>query len=187
MRNLFIAVAGFLIGGGLMAALAFAVPQPTSGSVPAAAPAVAANLAGRPAMGMAKMRVTAMAASSPAAAAATRSLTIQHVMRGCHVWSNGMTSASMMRFTLKPNGRLMILNHDVDVHQLMELAGPAQLRVGGPMLMNHGTVVSFPMKGVYTLRTRTVEMPTGTGMNGTGMQAKTIGPDNTLRLVIRVV
>jgi hypothetical protein len=91
-----------------------------------------------------------------------------------------------MRLTLKQGGKLAILDQDVDAHQLVQLSGPARLRVGGPMLMNHGTVVSFARKGLYRLRTRTVEMPGGTGMNGTGMKVKTIGPDNTLRLVVTV-
>ena len=87
----------------------------------------------------------------------------------------------MMRLTLAAGGRLSILDQDLDAHKLMQVSGPARLRLGGPMMMNHGTIVSFPKKGVYRLRTKTVEMP-----GGMTIEAETIGPDNTLRLVVTV-
>ncbi|HZC30346.1 MAG TPA: hypothetical protein VE261_02440 [Gaiellaceae bacterium] len=183
MRNLLIATIGFLAGAGLIVALVLALPQPSSLTVRAAAATAVTPRTSQPATGMAG---STMAASLPAAATSTSRLTIQHVLKGCHVWSNGMTTATTMRLTLKQGGKLAILDQDVDAHQLVQLSGPARLRVGGPMLMNHGTVVSFARKGLYRLRTRTVEMPGGTGMNGTGMKVKTIGPDNTLRLVVTV-
>ena len=46
--------------------------------------------------------------------------------------------------------------------------------------VNRGMTLSFMKKGVYRLGTRTVEMP------GLGMDVKTIGPDNHLRLVVTV-
>jgi hypothetical protein len=62
---------------------------------------------------------------------------------------------------------------------MLQFAGPAQMRMGGPMMMNHGVMLSFAKKGVYRLGTKTVEMEGG-------MEAKTIGPDNKLRLLITV-
>jgi hypothetical protein len=107
-------------------------------------------------------------------------LTIQHVQKGCHVWSNGQTTATMMRLHLKPGQKLSILDMDVDAHQMMEFAGPMHLRMGGPMMMNHDMTISFAKKGVYRLGTKTVEMPGGS------MNIKTVGPDNKLRLVVTV-
>src|SRR5262249_51962147 len=111
---------------------------------------------------------------------ATQKLTIQHVQRGCHVWSNGRTMGAMMRLHLKPGQKLSILDNDVDAHQMMELGGPMQMRTGGPMMTSHGMTLTFMKKGVYRFATKTVEMPGG------GMDVKTIGPDNHLRLVVTV-
>jgi hypothetical protein len=41
-------------------------------------------------------------------------------------------------------------------------------------------LITFMKKGVYRLGTKTVEMPGG------GMDVKTVGPDNHLRLVVTV-
>ena len=62
---------------------------------------------------------------------------------------------------------------------MMQFAGPARMRMGGPMMMNGGMTLSFSKKGVYRLGTKTVEMPGA-------MDVKTIGPDNNLRLVVTV-
>ena len=113
-------------------------------------------------------------------ALATRKLTIQHVQKGCHAWFDGKTTGPMMRLNLKPGQKLSILDQDVDAHKMMQLSGPMHLRMGGPMMMNRGITLAFTKKGVYRLGTKTVEMPGG------GMDVKTIGPDNELRLVVTV-
>ena len=171
MRNLLIMIAGFLAGGALVGGLAF-LPQndtATSAALPAAATVHASG-------GMAMSGSTMMASNS----LATQKLTIQHVQRGCHVWSTGKTTGAMMRLHLRPGQKLSIMDNDVDPHQMMELAGPMRLHMGGPMMMNRGMTLSFMRKGVYRLGTRTVEMPGG------GMDVKTIGPDNHLRLLVTV-
>jgi hypothetical protein len=173
MRNLLIAITGFLAGGALVVGLLFALPKTTTVTVEQAAPQTAAMP--RMSGGM-SMAGSTMASNS----LATRKLTIQHVQKGCHVWSDGQTTAAMMRLHLKPGQKLSILDNDVDAHQMMELAGPMHLRMGGPMMMNHGMTLAFATKGVYRLGTKTVEMPGG------GMEVKTVGPDNNLRLVVTV-
>ncbi len=174
MRNLLIALTGFFVGGGLVVGLALALPQTTT----VAAKQAATQSAAMPQMsgGMSGMSSSTMASAS----LATRKLTIQHVQKGCHVWSDGQTTGAMMRLHLKPGQKLSILDQDVDAHQMMELAGPLHLRMGGPMLMNHGMTLAFMKKGVYRLGTKTVEM------NGGGMDVKTVGPDNHLRLMVTV-
>jgi hypothetical protein len=112
-------------------------------------------------------------------------LTIEHVLHGCHIWSNGTTTATMMRLHLKVGQRLAILDQDVDPHQMMQFSGPARLHLGGPMMplmTKHALMISFPSKGVYRLGTRTVHMPAGMP----SMDVKTIGPDNNLRLLVTV-
>ena len=163
MRNLLLTLTGFIVGAGLIAAVAFALPRQTTVT------ATGMPIAG--AMGGGMMGATA--------APATAKLSIQHVQKGCHVWSNGKTTAAMMRLHLEVGQKLSILDMDVDAHQMMQFAGPARLRMGGPMMMNRNMTLSFSKKGVYRLGTKTVEMPGA-------MQVKTIGPDNKLRLVVTV-
>ena len=161
MRYLLISLAGFLVGAALIAAVAFAAPNHLSGSS-------GMPMAGTDRGGM-------MSTAAPAAA----KLTIQHVQKGCHVWSNGATAAAMMRLHLKVGQKLSIIDVDVDAHQMMEFAGPARLHMGGPMMMSHSRTISFTARGLYRIGTKTVEMPGS-------MDAKTVGPDNNLRLVVTV-
>ncbi len=173
MRNLLIALTGFLVGTGSVIGLALAL-QPTSATANQATPQRVAmpQMSG----GMSVMSSGTMASAS----LATQKLTIQHTQKGCHVWSDGQKTGTMMQLHLKPGQKLSILDQDVDAHQLMEFAGPMHVRMGGPMMMNRGMTLAFAKKGVYRLGTKTVEMKDG------GMEVKTVGPDNNLRLVVTV-
>jgi hypothetical protein len=174
MRVFLIALTTFLVGAsvaaGAAAGLYFAVRTPSTSDQVAAKAAATPHMSGAMSMSGGRM----MGSNS----LATQKLTIQHVQRGCHVWSNGKTTGAMMRLQLRPGQRLSIMDNDLDPHQMMELTGPMHVRMGGPMMMNHGMTLSFTKKGVYRLGTKTVEMPGG------GMDVKTIGPDNHLRLVV---
>ncbi len=172
MRNLVIATTGFLVGGAVMLAVAFAAPDRTA--------AIAQK---SPAQGQTPMSGTMSGMGSgemSSASLASVKLTIQHVQRGCHVWAHGTMTGAMMRLHLRVGQRLSVLDQDVDSHQMLEFAGPMRLHMGRPMMMNHGTTIAFDKKGVYRLGTKTVEMAGG------GMDVKTIGPDNKLRLVVTV-
>ncbi len=171
MRNLLIALTGFLVGTGLVVGLVLALPQ-TSG--------VTAKQAGAQRAAMQMSGGTMSSGTMASASLATQKLTIQHVQKGCHVWSDGQTTGAMMRLHLKPGQKLSILDQDVDAHQMMELAGPMHLRMGGPMMTSDGMSLAFMKKGVYRLGTKTVEM------KGGGMDVKTVGPDNNLRLLVTV-
>lgn len=175
MRNLLVATVGFLIGSAAVVAVAVALPTGGTAGSSTRAPMTQAMSGG---MGSGMMGA---AAANTAAKAQLVSLTIQHVQRGCHVWSNGKTTAATMRLHMKVGEKLSIRDMDVDAHQMMEFSGPMHLQMGGPMMMSRSMTLSFPKKGVYRLGTKTVEMPGG------GMEVKTIGPDNKLRLVVTVV
>jgi hypothetical protein len=125
--------------------------------------------------------VAALAAgtSSAAVTSTNAKLTIQHVVRGCHVWSDGTHRAASMSLTLKRGSTLTIVDMDIDPHKLVQLGGPS-LRLRGHMMMGGIDKVVFRKVGLYSFTTRTVEM-------GPMMDAKTIGPDNKLRLSVRVV
>jgi len=173
MRNLLIALAGFAVGGAAVVGLVVALPEATSAGIKQATPKTAV-------MPQMNGGVSSMGASMMSAASLpTRKLMIQHVQKGCHVWSDGKTTATMMRLHLKLGQKLSIMDMDVDAHQMLEFSGPMHLMTGGPMMMNHGWTLTFPKKGVYRLGTKTVEMPGGRAV-------KTIGPDNNLRLAVTV-
>ncbi len=170
MRNLLIATGGLVFGIVLMVALLVALPATTNVTVRSAGP-----------QGLHMPHMAGGMSMVARAVPRTRRLMIQHVLKGCHVWSNGKRTGSAMRLTLKPGGNLSILDQDVDAHQLVQVAGPTRLHIGGPMMVNRGMSVSFRKAGIYRFRTKVVEMP------GMTMEAKTLGPDHTLRLAVKVL
>jgi plastocyanin len=171
MRSLLYALVGFLAGGALIVAISF-VPQHIG---------VATAAVSKPTQ-QAQMPMGGGSMMGSRTTPASRTLMIQHVRRGCHIWSNGTTRSPTMRMTVRAGATLRIRNQDLDAHRLMLMSGPTRLHMGGPMMMNHSVALSFPRKGVYSLRTKTVEMP-----GGMEIEAETIGPDNTLRLIVTVV
>jgi plastocyanin len=118
------------------------------------------------------------AALAGGAAAKNPQLWIVHVQKGCHVWSNGTQQAATMQLALRRGTTLTIVNQDIDMHQLVQLAGP-RLAVAGKVLMMHPVLIRFTKAGVYRFTTKPREMA---GMP----DAKTTGPDNILRLTVRV-
>lgn len=164
IRNLLAAFTGLIVAAGIVTAVALAVPRH-----------VTVTTSGMP---MAGAMATGMMSGTTATPAAAK-LTIQHVQKGCHVWSNGKSTAAMMRLHLKKGQRLTIYDMDVDAHQMMQFGGPARVHMGGPMMMSKSMTLSFPKAGVYRLGTKTVETPGA-------MEVKTTGTDNSLRLLVTV-
>ena len=164
MRNFLAALGGALLGAAVVVAVAVAVPSPASQATGATGMPMGASMGSMTEAG---------------SAAVTRRLTIVHVQRGCHLWSNGKTTAATMRLHLMRGDHLSIMDMDVDAHQLMQSSGPAHMSMGGPMMMNHGRTLTFQKTGVYRFVTKTVEVPGA-------MEVETIGPDNTLRVVVTV-
>lgn len=183
MRNLLIGFGGFLVGTAMMVGVIVATSQTTTVSVAkTSSPASSVNRT----MGSAPMTSSAgragmmMASASQPSRPQARALTIQHVLHGFHVWSGGGLTGSLMRMHLRVGQELMIKDMDVDAHRMLEFSGPMHLHLGGPMMGGRHMTLVFPKKGVYRLGTKTVEMP------GVGMDVKTIGPDNHLRMVVTV-
>ena len=170
MRYLVIATTGFVVGAGLIVGLLLGLSQIDT------SPAAQKQASAMPMSAGMNMTAGSMSTS----ALATEKLTIQHVQKGCHVWSDGGMKAATMRLHMKVGQKLAITDADVDAHQMMELAGPMRMQMGGPMMNGHGMTLSFTKKGVYRLGTKTVEM------GDEGMDVKTVGPDNNLRLIVTV-
>jgi hypothetical protein len=108
----------------------------------------------------------------------TAELTIVHIVNGCHNWTDSKTIAEKADVTLQRGGRLTILNQDVDIHKLVQLAGP-RIATGKAMAMNATAKLRFAKSGLYRFKTVTSEM---TGMP----DMKTIGPDYRLLLFVHV-
>ena len=104
-------------------------------------------------------------------------VTIVHVQKGCHVWSRGSASAPGLRVVLKRGQRLTFVNHDLDAHRFVRVAGP-KIALGKTMQMNCRVTLTFRKKGLYKLRTKRIDVP------GTP-EFKTTGPDNVL--VVHVI
>jgi hypothetical protein len=131
MRNLAIGIAGFLAGAVVILSVALALPQHTSVTVKTVSPQAAVPIrmmSGARGMMNGSGNGMMMASAVTAAAPTVRKLTIQHVQRGCHVWSNGTTTGPMMRLHMRPGQRLAILDEDVDPHQLLQV--PARCTCG---------------------------------------------------------
>lgn len=105
-------------------------------------------------------------------------LWILHVQNGGHVWSDGKRKAATMTLTLQRGQTLAVANRDEAAHQLVQLAGP-KLALGGPVMVNHRALVRFEKPGLYRFRTKAIELPAMPDVH-------TVGPDNVLRLTVRV-
>lgn len=68
-------------------------------------------------------------------ARSTADLTIVHIVRGCHNWTDGSRLADRAEVAIHRSGRLTILNQDVDLHRVVELSGP-RIATGSKMKMN---------------------------------------------------
>jgi plastocyanin len=118
--------------------------------------------------------------TTPTTATATAAdLTIIHVQKGCHVFSNGSTQMPVMRLTLKTGQGLRIMNQDVDMHRLMEVAGAAQMMLGHAMKQGQAQTLTCTKPGVYKFTTKVSPMA---GMP----DVATTGSDNNLRLMVTV-
>lgn len=152
MGKLLILLAGFVVGAAVLAGTVVALDETR-----APAPRFAA-VAG--------------------AAGGTTRLVIQHVQRGCHVWTAGGRRSATMRLDLRRGARLLLVDQDIDPQGMVQLAGP-RLAFGNHMMVGRGQTLVFTKPGLYRFRNRVVEM-------GPMLKVKTLGPDNVLRLTVAV-
>ena len=121
----------------------------------------------------------AMALKNPLVVKGSARLTIVHVQKGCHVWSNSRgAQAAGVKVFIKRGQRLAVLNQDLDTHKLVRLAGP-KIALGKALSMNDRVTLTFRQPGVYKLHTKKVETP---GMP----EVTTSGPDHILAILVVV-
>jgi len=122
------------------------------------------------------LSVVPMAIASPAVR-----LTIVHFVRGCHVWGtvDGQPLGPSHTISLRRGAGLQIRVNCPMGFDFSQQAGPA-LALGDPRSAP-GTVrtIVFAKAGLYRLQAVNVETSTQQGL-------QTLGPDNTLRLTVRV-
>jgi hypothetical protein len=137
----------------------------------------------------------ALTVSTPAAGEATQALVIHHQLRGCHAWSlNEGPNRVSQAVSIRSGASITVTNDDLMPHKLIETSGRAvvytRITIGAPMgakkvfppamLARIGATskITFTKVGVYRFTTKA----------GDDLMAPvaTIGPDNVLRLTVRV-
>lgn len=124
-----------------------------------------------------------LASPSPglAASGAPRiAISIIHVLRGCHDWTIGSKDvgpATTVR--TKPGARIVLRVSCTMDFEVTQTAGP-KLALGGTRFYAGSTrTLVFRKAGVYRLVARSVQTSEEMGL-------QTLGPDNVLRLTVRV-
>ncbi len=123
----------------------------------------------------------AAAGASSAAGGSSVGVTIRHALHGCHAWAvAGHAFAPSQSVKVAPGTSLVFTNTDVMPHTLVQLAGP-RVTLTAPKMghMNARTSIVFKTPGVYRFKTIA-------GEDYPGMELKTIGEDNVLRLTVVV-
>jgi hypothetical protein len=110
----------------------------------------------------------------------TVSVSIVHVVRGCHVWALASRQLGpTARIDVKTGTRLKLRIDCPMDFDLMQVAGP-RLALGSPRFYTGSTrVIVFRKPGVYKLVARSVQTSDEVGL-------ETLGEDNVPRLTIRV-
>jgi plastocyanin len=125
--------------------------------------------------------LVAVAAGSAAGAPGRASLFIRHQTHGCHSWAvNGGAYKATQTITLRRGASLTVTNDDVMPHTLVLTKGPA-LTIAHAKLGHTGASLKLVLKhpGVYRFTTRV-------GDDYPGLNVKTIGEDNVLKLTVVV-
>lgn len=109
------------------------------------------------------------------------SLSILHVVKGCHVLTlNGGPRVVNATVHLQPGGTLSIVNNDEQEHQAVQLSGPVKLSPAPANMNSLGATsqATFPKAGVYTFKF--------TIGHDFIKNLRTIGPDNQMTMKVIV-
>jgi plastocyanin len=165
-------------------------PHSRSGAARMAARRPAATLRALPEGGTMSIRTSgllvaaAAAVAVPAApAAGAQTITISHETKGCHMWQlNDGNPKVNLSLTSRRGATLRLVNNDVMPHRLIQQAGPKLTLTHADMnRMSASMSVTFRRAGTYRFTTKA-----GDDYPWMKSMAKTIGPDNVLRLTVRV-
>ena len=111
------------------------------------------------------------------AARAPRVLEIKHYVRGCHVFAKNERPS--VKLTLRKGDRIQLVDHDVMDFDIRQAAGP-RVGLGDPRIRRSEVrTLAFRRAGLYRFEARNVQTSGELGL-------QTLGPDNTLQIVVRV-
>ena len=126
--------------------------------------------------------VAAVAVLTPAAAASpTVRMTIVHFVQGCHVWgtNDSQPFGPTRRITLARGSKLVIRDNCPMSFDFSQVGGP-KLALGTRRTYPGTTrTIVFRKAGMYRFKAVNVETSEEQGL-------ETLGPDNVLRLTVRV-
>ncbi len=126
---------------------------------------------------LAALCAVGLAVGQAGAARPPTTLEIKHFFRGCHVFVKNEKPTISLR--LRKGDRIRILDHDVMDFDLTQTTGP-RVSLGDPRLRRSETrLLVFRKPGLYRFEARNVQTSEELGM-------QTLGPDNTLRITVRI-
>lgn len=104
-------------------------------------------------------------------------LEIKHFVRGCHVFSKNDAPAITLR--LRMGDRIQVVDHDPMDFDIVQTAG-RKVRLSDTRIRRSETrLLAFRTAGVYRFVATNVQTSKELGL-------QTLGPDNTLRITVRV-
>lgn len=136
----------------------------------------------RRALVLAAFALLVLAPSSGATAARvpTIALSIIHVVRGCHDWAIGSKDVGpVTTIKTKAGARITLRVSCVMDFDVTQTAGPKLALRGSRLYAGSSRVLVFRKAGVYRLVARSAQTSEEMGL-------QTLGPDNVLRLTVRV-
>jgi hypothetical protein len=128
------------------------------------------------------MKLLALAAITFAVAAPSKTvqLAIVHTVRGCHIWqaaAHDLGPAGVVSLARGGHIRLRV-SCPMDF-KLVQLRGPHVALGASTFQTGTSRTIAFPKRGLYVFSATNLQSSTQMGL-------QTLGPDNTLRLTVRV-
>ena len=104
-------------------------------------------------------------------------VTVQHVTQGCHELSIGARHGTALKLTVARDKAIGVFNMDGDSFRIVQVSGP-KIATGPRVTTGLMNVLAFERAGRYVFSV--------VGVSKGQLRERTLGPDNTLRLTIRV-
>jgi hypothetical protein len=121
--------------------------------------------------------IAALALVQTGAARPSKMLEIKHHFRGCHVFATNEKPVVNVR--LRKGDRIQVVDHDPMDFDVVQTAGP-RVPLGDPRLRRSETrLLVFRKSGLYRFEATNVQTSEELGL-------QTLGPDNTLRITVRI-
>ncbi|MGH3084809.1 MAG: hypothetical protein ACRDNP_12300 [Gaiellaceae bacterium] len=121
--------------------------------------------------------VAALAIVQAGAARPPTVLELKHFFRGCHVFAKNEKPAVNLR--LRKGDRIQLVDHDPMDFDIVQTAGPRVPLADPRLRRSEVRLLVFRKAGLYRFEAANVQTSEELGL-------QTLGPDNTLKIVVRV-